>query len=229
MEKKDGKTDGSGEQKKQSACRIGVTGTIGSGKSEVGKILTGQGIPVLDVDKVVHVLLDSDSDVQKKIREHFGSEFLKENADGTATIDRVKLGKLVFADKDARKELEKIVHPAVLVYSEKWIEEQRTRVIALLIPLLFEASRAKSFDQIWTVTCDEHVLRDRLKARNGLSDADIDRRLAAQLSQEEKASLAHSIIDNSGTIDETTAQVLSLLMEIRLSLEEGTCAVASTV
>src|SRR5271163_2041554 len=103
---------------KAACCRIGITGTIGSGKSEVGKILSNQGIPILDVDKVVHILLDSDRDVQNKIKEHFGAEYLKD-ADGKTTIDREKLGKLVFADKVARKELEKIVHPAVLVYSER--------------------------------------------------------------------------------------------------------------
>ena len=198
--------------------KIGITGTIGSGKSMVGRILSGQNIPVLDVDNVVHVLLDRDMTVQSQIQQRFGKEYLIPNPDGGMRVDRGLLGKLVFQDEKDRRDLEKIVHPAVLSFTEQWIHDQHTPVAAVLIPLLFEAGKPRNFNQVWSVTCAESTLRRRLKERSNLSEEDINRRLAAQLSQDEKAALADSVIDNSGTIEETHAQILSLLSQIQQSV-----------
>lgn len=199
-------------------CKIGITGTIGSGKSLIGKILKAHEVPVLDVDNVVHILLDSNQSVQTKIREHFGDEYLIKAADNSLKVDRQKLGKLVFQNVDERRALEAIVHPAVQAFTEEWILEQNAPVTAVLIPLLFEAGKPGNFQQIWSVVCDEPVLRDRLKQRNNFSNEEITKRLSAQLSQDEKAARADSVIDNSGTIEETQAQVLSLLSEIQHTL-----------
>jgi dephospho-CoA kinase len=199
-------------------CKIGVTGTIGSGKSLVGRILAEQNIPVLDVDDVVHSLLDSSQEVQAAIAKRFGEDVLIDNNGGGKRVDRARLGKIVFHDETDRRDLEKIVHPAVLQYSEHWIEEEGSPIAAVLIPLLFESGNPRSFAQVWSVSCHESILRARLKERSKLSEAEIDKRLAAQMTQEEKASLADCVIDNSGTVDETRRQVLSLLIEVQQTI-----------
>ena len=201
-------------------CKLGVTGTIGSGKSLVGRILAEQNIPVLDVDDVVHSLLDTSKEVQTAIAKRFGDDVLIDdgNSSGGKRVDRARLGKIVFHDENDRRDLEKIVHPAVLQYSEQWIEEEGSPIAAVLIPLLFESGNPRRFAQVWGVTCHESILRARLKERSKLSDAEIDKRLAAQMSQEEKASLADCVIDNSGTVDETRRQVLSLLIEVQQTI-----------
>jgi dephospho-CoA kinase len=201
-------------------CKIGVTGTIGSGKSLVGRILAEQNIPVLDVDDVVHNLLDTSKEVQTAIAKRFGDDVLMDDGSGSngKRVDRARLGKIVFHDENDRRDLEKIVHPAVLQYSEQWIEEEGSPIAAVLIPLLFESGNPKRFAQVWSVSCHESILRARLKERSKLSSAEIDKRLAAQMSQEEKASLADCVIDNSGTVDETRRQVLSLLIEVQQTI-----------
>jgi dephospho-CoA kinase len=199
-------------------CRIGVTGTIGSGKSLVGKILKAHSVPVLDVDDVVHILLDSDLHVQTQISDRFGKEYLLATNANSQIVDRPKLGKLVFQSAEERRALESIVHPAVHAFTEKWIIEQNAPVTAVLIPLLFEAGKPGNFQQIWAVVCDETLLRERLKARNDFSDEEISKRLSAQLPQSEKAARADSVIDNSGSVAETQAQVASLLSEIHATL-----------
>lgn len=195
-----------------------MTGTIGSGKSLVGRFLTEQNIPVLDVDDVVHILLDSDTKVQSRIRERFGPEFFTVNPLGGEKVDRAKLGKVVFQNEKDRRDLEGIVHPAVLDYSEQWIKAQQAPITAVLIPLLFESGNPRTFEQVWSVICNEPVLRERLKKRNNLSNEDIDKRLSAQLSQEDKAARADCVIDNSGTIEETKAQIVSLLIEVQQTI-----------
>lgn len=193
---------------------IAVTGTIGSGKSLVGKILEQSGVPVLDSDIVVHNLLSSDTIIKKKIRARFGESVVVSGND-TFSINRKALGSLVFNDLTARHDLEKIVHPAVFKCADQWLLDQNKPIVAQLIPLLFEAGRPKNYNKIWAVICDESILRERLKKRSGLSDSDIDLRLQAQLSQAEKSQRANHTIDNSGTEESTARQVHQLLGDIR--------------
>jgi dephospho-CoA kinase len=202
---------------------IGITGTIGSGKTFVGKCLEQERVPVLDLDRVVQILLDIDADVQEQIKRKFGEQYLVKG-EGLQIVNRQQLGLLIYQDPTAKAELEKIIHPAVRLYTEKWAGSQIAPVSAVLIPLLFEADRAgqyeqaRSFRQIWAVTCEEPILRLRLKARSGMTDSEIDKRLAGQLSQSEKARLAHRVVDNSGSFEQTKTQVLALVNDIRTTL-----------
>ncbi len=194
-------------------CLIGITGTIGSGKSAVGKILTSLGVPVIDTDRIVHELLSLPNPVRTAVVERFGSEIIRQDAG--AAIDREKLGKLVFRDHFAKRELEAIVHPAVLEECKRRIDQYLTEpVVALLVPLLFEAGIESEYDQIWTVVASEETLHQRLRLRDNLNDCELASRLAAQLPQEEKASRADHIIDNSGSLDATRQQVEILLAKI---------------
>ncbi len=187
---------------------IAITGTIGSGKSLVGKILAERNIPVIDSDQVVHDLLSTNKPLQKAITDRFGQAITLENNG----IDRDKLGAIVFTDETSRRDLELLVHPAVISEINRQLERLSGEPLAaVLAPLLFEAGLSGQYDEIWAVVAAEPVIRSRLKRRDNLSDREIDCRLSAQWSQEEKAARCHSIIDNSGTIEDTRHQVETLL------------------
>lgn len=192
---------------------IGITGTIGSGKSLVGNILQEKNIPVIDTDQIVHKLLTSETEVRSAVIERFSASI----ADGTTSdaIDRKKLGALVFKDEHARKDLESIVHPAVRLECESEIERLKGNpIIAVLVPLLFEAGLQDKYDEVWTVIASEPVILQRLELRDHLDDAEIKRRLKAQWSQERKCSSSDRIIDNSGTVEQTRKQVECALSEL---------------
>lgn len=193
---------------------IGITGTIGSGKSAVGSILEELGIPVIDTDKVVHELFATDTPVKRAVIERFGPTIL--DASGQ-NIDRKKLGEIVFSDEGGRKDLESIVHPAVILDTRRRVAMNTDKeLVAVLSPLLFEANVQGEYDQVWAIVASEAVLRERLSKRDGLSDELISQRLAAQFSQEKKASLANVTIDNSGTREETKRQVEVNLDKLRV-------------
>jgi dephospho-CoA kinase len=196
---------------------IGITGTIASGKSAVGKILTTRGIPVFDSDQIVHDLLTDDTATRRAVTERFGAAIVRSDQNGA--IDRAALGKIVFSDSDARRDLEAIVHPAVIAESHRRIHEHPSNaIVAILAPLLFEAGLRTEYNEIWTVFTNLETLKQRLRQRDSLSDAEVERRLAAQWSQEKKAALSDYVIDNSGTSEETTKQVDDLLEKLKVKI-----------
>jgi dephospho-CoA kinase len=198
---------------------LGITGTIGSGKSLVGEILERRGIPVIDTDKLVHSLLDSPS-VQVQLKERFGESIMAAKT-GEGAVDRAALGRIVFTDDGARKDLEAIVHPATIFECRKQVDAlakvHRVQklggrgIVAVLVPLLFEAGLADEYDEIWTVYADDDILKERLRKRDNLNTDELEKRLAAQLPQKEKMSRAAQVINNSGTKEETERQVALLL------------------
>lgn len=187
---------------------IAVTGIIGSGKSLVGRILEEIGVPVFDTDKIVHYLLTEDTPTRELVFKRFGDGIRQ--SDGS--VDRRALGNVVFADADARRDLEAIVHPAVRTECRRRVESVCDQpLVAVLIPLLFEAGLEKEYKEIWTVTADEAILRERLQRRDNLAGDEMDRRIAAQWSQEKKAKLATRVIDNSGSEAATRKQIEALV------------------
>lgn len=196
---------------------IGITGTIGSGKSAVGKILSDYGVPVIDTDQIVHSLLAQAGPVKTAVIDRFGNDILDSSAN-EGQIDRIKLGRLVFGSEQARKDLETIVHPAVILECRRLtsvLANQGQPVVAVLVPLLFEANVTGEYDEIWTVISSDQILRRRLKERDRLTDQEIDSRLAAQWTQERKAAASHRVIDNSGHLDDTSKQVRVLVDKLR--------------
>ncbi len=191
---------------------LGITGVIGSGKSLVGRILEDAGEPVIDTDKVVHELLTNDTPTRAAVVERFGKDVQREDG----AIDRPKLARIVFANDEDRKALEAIVHPAVRAECRRRIDAMPDEdVVAVLVPLLFEAGIEEAYDIIWTVVTELPILRERLRNRDQLTDEQIDARLAAQWPQEQKRMLADTVIDNSGTIADTTSIVLAELAAIK--------------
>ena len=193
---------------------IGITGTIASGKSLVGKILTERGVPVFDSDVIVHDLLTLDTPTRKAVTERFGQSIVA-NKDGA--INRQALGQIVFSDANARKDLEAIVHPAVIEESRRRIyAHPQNAIVAILAPLLFEAGLRNEYNETWTITTNLEKLKQRLQQRDHLSEAEVEGRLAAQWSQEKKASLSDVVIDNSGSPKETEKQVDVQLEKLKL-------------
>ena len=211
---------------------LGITGTIASGKSTVGRLLAEKNIPVIDTDQLTHDVLAHDVSVKKAIIEQFGPGVLEAPATETTNtaaasseaanaeispldrpIDRKNLAKIVFQNADSRRKLEQIVHPSVVLSCRRRIKElNQEKIVAVLVPLLFEANMADEYDEIWTVFTSEEVLKQRLGERDKLDAIEIQRRLEAQLPQSEKCNRADQVIDNSHSEAETARQV-NLLLE----------------
>lgn len=185
---------------------IGLTGGIGSGKSTVALWFKKLGVPVLDADKTVHCLLQSDLSTISKLIHEFGSEILGENGQ----INRSKLGERVFCDQDARKRLERIVHPGVVerMKAERaTLRDNGTKVCVWDVPLLFETGLEQLVDEVWVVWVPRDLQILRVLARDKLSRGEVEARLAAQGSLDEKRKRADVVIDNSGSELETEHQL----------------------
>lgn len=181
-------------------------------------MLSNQGLPVVDADVLAREAVAPDSPGLTRVRERFGPGVLREDGG----LDRGALGRVVFSDPRARADLEAIVHPEVERLSRQAMDRlaaDGAKVAIYDVPLLFEKGREHEFDHIVVVHAPDHQRRARLKDRDQLDDAAIDARLAAQDDLDEKAhrarSLGGTVIDNSGSLADTEAQVCSLVAEWR--------------
>ncbi len=191
---------------------IGITGTIGSGKSTVGKILESLNICVIDTDNIVHDILNNPNEVTAEIINTFGEEYKLNQANNCFSINRKLLGKLVFSNNEARKQLEQIIHPQTLINFKQLIEKNKAKpIIACLVPLLFEHNLNSMFNEIWTIFCEKTILNNRIKLRDNLSVDEINDRLNSQLPQNKKIDLADFIINNSNDIKTTQKQIIQRL------------------
>lgn len=185
---------------------IGLTGGIGSGKSTVAEWFIKREVPVLDADKTVHRLLQSDFSTISKLVHEFGADILGENQE----INRSKLGIRIFSDEDARKRLERIVHPRVVecMHAEQVaLRTNGTKLCVWDVPLLFEAGFEKFVNEVWVVWVPEDLQISRVLARDKLSLVEVKARIAAQGALDEKRLLADVVIDNSGSVLETEYQL----------------------
>lgn len=196
--------------------KIGITGTVASGKSLVGSILQEAGVPVLDTDKVVAQLYEEDASLKADLFQAFGTQI--RTLEGQ--VDKKALREIVFNDLDKLSRLESLVHPKVAEKVKAFLEDKAIPgpLRAVLVPLLFEAKTEKSYDEVWSVVVKQNALLERLKKRDNISDEEAQKRVKAQWPQEQKAAKATRVIDNSGTPEETKAQVLAILQEIREAL-----------
>jgi len=192
---------------------VALTGGIACGKSAVANLWQGWGADVLDADAVVHELLAAGGAAVDAVAAGFGPDVRA--ADGG--IDRARLGQIVFADADARRRLEAIVHPEVIRRMRAWAEGIRRggRFGVAVVPLLFEAGLAAGFDAVVCVVSAESTILERLASR-GLSPEEARARIASQWPVGDKASRADHVIENNGSLAEleTKSRALwNLLMQ----------------
>ena len=191
--------------------KIGITGSIASGKSVLTAYLLGLGYPVIDADAIAADLVRPGSDTLKEIAETFGDDML--TSDGA--LDRDKLGQLVFKDEEARRKLNDLMHPAIIRAMVE-LSENFHGLVFFDIPLLFEEydaikANGLDFDAVWLVDADEEVQLERLMARDNIDEAYAKEKIASQMSLEEKKSRAHAVFDNSGDLMNLYNQVDEVL------------------
>ncbi|MCL4396447.1 MAG: dephospho-CoA kinase [Chloroflexi bacterium] len=182
---------------------IGLTGNIASGKSTVAKMLEQLGAKLVDADRVVHEQMMPGEKVWSAIVKEFGPEVLNPDQ----TINRPKLGSIVFIDEAALKRLEAITHPAALRGIREKIEQFDGSLMVVEAVKLFEAGWHVGKDSLWVVMCSPQTQLERMMRDRGMTEDDARARLGAQPSLEEKLHVADVVIDNSGTREETFAQV----------------------
>ncbi len=188
---------------------IGLTGGIASGKSTVARMLAEHGAAVLDADLLGHEAYEPGTEAWRTIRATFGEGILQ--PDGR--IDRRKLGAIVFADPEAMRRLTDIVWPAIKTELRHRLEEYRDAgagVVVVEAAVLLEAGWDDQVDEVWAVTVDPATALERLSARIGMTDEEARRRVAAQMTNAERAAIAARLIENNGTISELARQVDTL-------------------
>ncbi|KAF8489832.1 CoaE-domain-containing protein [Russula emetica] len=197
---------------------IGLTGGIATGKSTVSRQLAARNIPVIDADVLARDVVRPGTRTLNKIVSTFGPDILKEDG----TLDRPKLGAIVFRDEEQRRKLNAIVHPAVrwamiLGVLKHWLRGER--VCVLDVPLLIESRIYRWVGKVVVVYCSAYIQLQRLMRRDGSTREDARSRLLAQLPIAEKLEYADIVLDNSGTQAELEVQVDELAR--RLYLEAG--------
>jgi len=202
--------------------KVGLTGGIASGKSVVGEMFVKLGAHLIRADSIAHDLMQPGQAVYEEVVRRFGREIL--NPDGS--VNRPRLASAAFgtpAGKARVKELNAIVHPAVVKHEDNWMEEVGRRephAIAIVeAALILEAGVADRFDRLIVVTCRPEQRVQRLAARLGISveaaRAEAARRMAAQIPDEEKSTAADFVIDNSRSLDATQEQVQRVFGALR--------------
>lgn len=194
------------------AHRLGVTGNIASGKSTVQKYFEARGVKCIDVDEVCHKLYESDKNVIQKVKDMFG-RFGFHELDNDNVIDRKKIRTLVFKQPEIRKELEKIVHPAVEQSVDDFVKEnENEKFVAIFNPLLYETNKQKDYDKVLFIKIGPQLQLKRLLGRNSfLTEETAKDRINAQMSQGIKEKKADYVIDNSFESKSTISQVEKLL------------------
>lgn len=196
--------------------RIGLTGGIATGKSHVAQAFVACGAALIDADAIVHMLYATSTSLRDAIRKTFGNAYVTNNG----AIDRETLGRRIFADPAARKQLEEIVHPPVRALMKK--QELRhaaagAEVIVFDIPLLFESGETDHFDAIIVVTCSAQAQLERVMKRYRCTDAEAQRRIASQMPMADKCKGADHVIDTTGAREETDKRVREIASALRAS------------
>jgi dephospho-CoA kinase len=190
--------------------RVGLTGSIGVGKSFVSSVLGELGCRVLDADKTAREVVAPGSPALRDVVAAFGPDVLQRDG----TLDRAKLGALVFAAEAARTRLNSILHPYIMAQQDqqmlRWEKENPNGIAVVDAALMIESGGYRRFDKLVVVHCSPEVQLQRLMARDNLSQEEAERRVGAQLSQEKKKQFADYLIDSSAGFESARAQTLEV-------------------
>ena len=194
---------------------IGLTGNIASGKSVVASMFEDLGAKVIDVDDIARKIVEPNETAWKKIVDTFGQNILNPDS----TINRKKLGEIIFNDYEKRKILNDITHPKIIQNARDKVEKYKNEMVEVVIieaALIVEKGGLKDLiEKLIVVISDEESQIERLTERNGFSKEEALSRINSQMPTSEKVKHADYIIDNSGTTSETENQVKKLWHEIR--------------
>ncbi|WP_175639884.1 dephospho-CoA kinase [Metabacillus schmidteae] len=189
---------------------IGLTGGIASGKSTVSNMIKEMGITVVDADQISRDVVEIGRPAYNQIIDVFGADILQEDQ----TLDRGKLGALIFSDQKKREQLNKIVHPEVRKEMLHQVEEEKkqgSKLVVLDIPLLFESKLTYMVDKTILVYVDEETQLERLMQRNNYTNDEAKLRIQSQHPLKDKRKLADEIIDNNGSVEDTQIQLEAVL------------------
>ena len=201
--------------------RVGLTGSIGVGKSFVSGVLAELGCRVLDADETAREVVAPDSPALRAVVAAFGKDIL--TSDGT--LDRSKLGTLVFADADRRATLNSILHPYIIARQDQllceWEAADPNGIAVVDAALMIESGGYKRFDKLIVVHCREDVQLERVMARNNLSREQAEQRIAAQMPQEEKKKFADYLIDTSAGFESARKRAREVYGELKAELNRN--------
>ena len=191
---------------------IGITGGIASGKSTVTEFLRQQGYQVIDADQVVHELQEPGGRLYQALLSAFGSAILQEDG----RLNRPNLGAMIFGDPELLAQSSQIQNQIIReeLAGRRDMLAETEDIFFMDLPLLFELQYEDWFDQIWLVDVTEKTQLSRLMTRNALSQEEAEKRIAAQLSLQEKRKRADVLIDNNGSLEETRQQLRDALQKL---------------
>ena len=191
---------------------IGITGGIASGKSTVTEFLRQQGYQVIDADQVVHELQEPGGRLYQALLSTFGPAILQEDG----RLDRPKLGAMIFGNPDLLAQSSQIQNRIIReeLAGRRDMLAETEDIFFMDLPLLFELQYEDWFDQIWLVDVTVETQLSRLMTRNALSQDEAEKRIAAQLSLQEKRKRADVLIDNNGSLEETRQQIRNALQKL---------------
>jgi dephospho-CoA kinase len=190
--------------------RVGLTGGIASGKSMVADELAARGAIIIDADVLAREVVEPGTPALAAIIDRFGAQVLKDGQ-----LDRARLAQIVFADPPARRDLERIVHPAVRARAAELERDAGdAAVVVHVIPLLVETRQDEEFDLVVTVDADHETQIQRLMVRNGFTRAEAESRIAAQASREDRKRAADVVLDNTGSVTQLREQIDALWAEL---------------
>ncbi len=188
---------------------IGLTGGIGTGKSEVARIFQELGAVLINADQIGHQAYTPHSEIWQEVVKAFGEEILQPSGE----IDRKKLGSIVFADPDQLTRLNQIMHPRMARMVAQQVQELREQgadVVVVEAALLFEAGWDSLVSEVWSTESPEYLVIKRLQSRSGLSQEEAKKRIGSQMSAEERTSRSQVVVDNSGDLVELERVVRSI-------------------
>lgn len=183
---------------------VGLTGGVASGKSLVSAQFRALGVPVLDADQVSRAVVEPGQPALMAIAQRFGEDVLL--ADGR--LDRRRLRQIVFADADARRDLERITHPPIRAAIRQWMDRQTAPYSMLENAILIESGMDRLVDRVLVVDVPESVQRQRLQQRDDIDLALVEQMLAAQSPRALRLERADDVLVNTGTPDQTADSVL---------------------
>lgn len=192
---------------------LGLTGSIGSGKSTVSELLRAKGVPVVDADQLAREVIQSGSPGESKVLKNFGTDVV----DANGHLDRKKMASVVFSNPEKLRLLESIIHPLVQEKTKQLrsdLERDGHRLAFYDVPLLFEKKLEPQFDGLVVVFADLETCIRRVMARSGWSREEATSRIRNQLSIEEKMRKSHWVVQNNGTKEELVVEVEKLLHDI---------------